>query len=183
MKILSGRLKGQKIYERLSPGLRPTGDKVRKAVFDILRNVVVDAAVLDLYSGTGALGIEALSSGAASAVFVEMDRLRCLKIRENLQRLGLDSAETLCEDAKRFLARASSANNKFDLILADPPYHEGLAADVLTAAGKHGLVRAGGYLVLESHRAEVLPAQAGALALKIRKVYGDTQVTIFGMPA
>lgn len=121
MRVVAGTLGGRRIKAGESENLRPTADRVREAMFNSLYSLgaITDAAVLDLFAGSGALGIEALSRGAERAVFVENDRLALAVLRENLLSLGLsDRATVLPADATTYLARAE----RYDLLLLDPPY-------------------------------------------------------------
>src|SRR5579859_1163321 len=112
MRIVAGTRKGARIFAPKGPDTRPTGDRVREAVFNLV-GPVDGAAVLDLYAGSGAMGLEALSRGAGSAVFVESDRDACATIKRNLEKLRLQRAEVACRDVLRFLA---AERRRFDLI-------------------------------------------------------------------
>ena len=121
MRVVAGSLGGRRINAGDSENLRPTADRVREAMFNSLYSLgaITDSAVLDLFAGSGALGIEALSRGAARAVFVENDRLALAVLRDNLASLGLaDRATVVPADATTFLRRAEP----YDLLLLDPPY-------------------------------------------------------------
>src|SRR3989440_9835862 len=117
MRIIAGSHKGHTIHAPRGRDTRPTSDRVRENVFNLL-GPVDGATVLDLYAGSGAMGLEALSRGAESAVFVESDREACRTIKRNLDKLELGAAEIACREALSFLA---TENRRFDLILAAPP--------------------------------------------------------------
>lgn len=121
MRIVAGSRKGHRIDAPKGAATRPTGDRVREAVFSIV-GPVDDAAVLDLFAGSGALGLEALSRGAASCVFVERDRQAARVIQANLEKLRLTGAEVVTRDAAAFLREGRA--RRFDLVLVDPPYEE-----------------------------------------------------------
>ncbi|MGQ9779151.1 MAG: 16S rRNA (guanine(966)-N(2))-methyltransferase RsmD [Bacillota bacterium] len=125
MRIVAGRFRGRRLQGPRHPGLRPTAEKVRKAVFDILGPRVAGAVVLDLFAGAGGLGLEALSRGAKQVIFVERDRRALDLLRRNLRELGLAEGEevrVVAGDVRMVLSRLAGAGERFDLVLADPPY-------------------------------------------------------------
>lgn len=137
LRIVAGSLRGSRLAVPDVKGLRPTPDRVRETLFNWLAPVIVGARCLDLYAGTGALGIEALSRGAADCVFVERDRDLCDQLRQNLARLRIATARVVNDDAQTFLA-TPAATLGFDLVFLDPPF----AAD-LWAGSAQQLERAG----------------------------------------
>ena len=142
----------------------------------IVNASLVDARVLDLFAGSGALGLEALSRGAASAVFAESDPAACAAIRHNLRKLALTGATVLCRDAIQVLAQEAGAGRRYDLVLADPPYREfssvqaGLASYVPEVLAEKGLA------VIETHAKEEpeLP-----LVTRTSRRYGSARLTLF----
>jgi 16S rRNA (guanine966-N2)-methyltransferase len=174
MRITGGVLRGRTLRAPRE-GARPTADRVREALF--ARIDPEDAAVLDLYAGSGALGIEALSRGAASAVFVERAP-RCARVlRENLAALGLDArAEVVVADAPRALGRLAREGRRFDLVLVDPPYASEEAVRALGALARSELLPKGAMVVVESSRRRPPPVVAG-LEVEDERRYGDTLVT------
>jgi 16S rRNA (guanine966-N2)-methyltransferase len=181
MRIIAGVFKGR----RLAPvkGLiRPTAAKVREAVFSILGPAVAGLRVLDLFAGTGALGIEALSRGAATAVFVE-DHPESLKVlRRNLADLGLGDRTTVQPlPAAMALKKLADRGEIFGLAFLDPPYGGGMAVAALGALAAFDLLAPGARVVVEHSRQESLPEVCGALRrLSVRR-YGDTQVAFYLM--
>jgi 16S rRNA (guanine966-N2)-methyltransferase len=169
MRVVSGELRGRRIDAPPGTSTRPTTDKVREAVFNALGSLdlVLDARVADLYAGSGALGIEALSRGAEHCTFVERDRTAVVVLRGNLRELDLaDRATVVPGDA-----RVHAANIDADLVFADPPYDSG--ADVELWEGLLGAVRAP-FVVAESGRA--IDPVAGWEIVR-QKRYGRTWVT------
>ncbi len=181
MRVVAGRLRGRALRTVRGLAVRPTSDRVKTAVFDILGPTVRGARVLDLFAGSGALGIEALSRGAEKATFVECARGPLLVLQQNLQTLGLgQEAEVVQAEALHYLRRWQGPV-QFDIVFADPPYdfqeHQSLLALV---AGKE-LLAPGGLLVLE-HRTGLEPQEPGGrLQLVRRKVFGITTVSWFAM--
>lgn len=177
MRVIAGELKGQTLVAPRGWKVRPTSDRVREAIFSALGERVVGAHVLDLYCGTGALAIEALSRGAASAVLVDRDTRPALG---NVQRLGLDDrAELLRADVARWLGQVSSASfaGKFDLVFVDAPYK--LADRVSSDLNTHlpQLLAAGGRAVIESGARR--PLRIDSLEPLRQRRYGAADVTIY----
>ncbi len=184
MRVIAGSAK--KTHLLVPRGIvRPTSDRVREAVFSMLGDRVPGAKVLDLFAGTGALGIEALSRGAASALFVESNRPAAGIIRSNLERTRLSGlASIACEDVAAWLKRRT-AGNLFDLIFADPPYlrdagQQGFAAALLLSPHLPQLLTPGGLLVLESSQC-ASPAVPAPWRLQHARTYGETLVQLIGL--
>lgn len=177
MRVTGGRLGGRRLR---APGVgaRPTSDRVREALF--ARLDPEGAAVLDLYAGTGALGIEAISRGAESATFVERSASCARILRANLEALGVAvRCEVLVAEARRALARlAERRGRRFDLVLLDPPYASDEASGALEALVRSELLAEGAIVVVESSRRRPPAAVAGLEAIDERR-YGDTLITRF----
>jgi 16S rRNA (guanine966-N2)-methyltransferase len=185
MRVTGGESRGVRLRTLKGSLTRPTADQVRKAIFDILGPEVEGARVLDLFAGSGALGIEALSRGAADAVFVESSREACSIILDNLVATGLRGRGVVRRaDAERFLARRAS--NPFDLAFLDPPYARGLGF-VARILGKLGSgapgsdrgsnwIRTGGTVVVESAVGEVAWPR-GFHQTRLRP-FGRTQIAV-----
>ena len=168
--MIAGSRKGHRIAAPKGVTTRPTGDRVREAAFNLI-GPVDDAAVLDLFAGSGAMGIEALSRGAASAVFVESDRDAARTINANLDKLRLTGARVLQQDVSRFLA---AEHRRYDLILIDPPYE--LVESLAVPLSQHlpRLLADDGLLVLETpgkHRAGARAARATSRSVRLRAAY------------
>jgi 16S rRNA (guanine966-N2)-methyltransferase len=173
MRVIAGTHKGSTITAPKGLTTRPTSDRVRENVFNIVAPWVEDATVLDLFAGSGAMGIEALSRGAARAVLVEADTEACRTINANLDRLKLTGAQVLCQDVKRFLAQE---NRTFDLVFCDPPYDE-LEAFLPTLARVPRLLAEGGLLVLETSSRG--PEPELPLEIRTTRRYGAARITLF----
>ncbi len=179
MRVIAGRLKGRVLKPPRWAGLRPTSERLRETVFDVLQCRVTGARVLDVYAGTGALGIEAISRGAAWVTFIEGDRRAQALIAENLARCGI---ENLCAIIRLTTEQALSdlgadpALMPFDIILLDPPY--GQAADrCLADCGM--LLRDTGIVVFEHSRRSVPPDAAGRLARTRTLRAGDSALSLY----
>lgn len=162
-------------------GMRPTADRVKESVFAILGGAVEGAVVLDLFAGTGALGIEALSRGARQALFVDKSRRAARLILENLALTGLgDRAEVRCQAVAQALEQLGQRGDRFDLIFADPPYGEGWVERFLQDPVLPGLLADGGRIVLERSRKEEMPFDAAKWACARQERYGETVVAFLG---
>jgi 16S rRNA (guanine966-N2)-methyltransferase len=175
MRIIAGERKGHTIFAPKGLETRPTSDRVRENVFNIVAPWVEGARVLDLFAGSGAMGLEALSRGASSAVFVEAEPQAIRAIERNLDKLRLTGARVVRLDAGTGLAQEAASGRKYDLVLADPPYsmndYDALARYLPLVLSEDGLV------VLES-AAKTEPELAG-LAVRSTRKYGSTRVTVF----
>ena len=170
MRIIAGSHRGRRIAAPRGRATRPTSDRVRESAFNLI-GPLDDADVIDLYAGSGALGLEALSRGAARVTFVESDREACRVINANLDALGF-RATVLCQDVARALAQD---RGDYDLVLCDPPYD----ADVgPIAASLARLVRPDGLLVLEGSSRQEAPALPG-LAVRTSRRYGSARLTLY----
>jgi 16S rRNA (guanine966-N2)-methyltransferase len=175
MRIIAGERKGHTIYAPKGLETRPTSDRVRENVFNIVAPWVEGARVLDLYAGSGAMGLEALSRGAAAVVFVESDGDAVRAIERNLDKLRLTGARVVRADTTTGLAQETAAGRKYDLVLADPPYamtdYDILARYLSRALADDGL------LVLET-AARTEPELAG-LTVRTSRKYGSTRITVY----
>lgn len=178
MRVTTGSAKGRILKGPPSTGTRPMSDKIRQAVFSALGSLgVVPERVLDLYAGTGAIGIEALSRGAVHADFVEMGAPAAAVIRENLERTVLSDRGTVHrQSVQSYLHRKTSP---YDLIVLDPPYADPSIADTLGQLGESALVQSGTIVVLGHWPRIDLPEQIGRLQLLKRRCHGDSCFSIF----
>jgi 16S rRNA (guanine(966)-N(2))-methyltransferase RsmD len=181
VRIIAGSLKGRRLLTPTWNGVRPTSDKLRETLFNILAARVVDARVLDAYAGTGAIGIEALSRGAAMVAFVDEDARAVKLINENLERcaLGAEQPGRYAIIRGRVGAKTplSLAPQSIDLAVLDPPYDEPDLAAALTAV--EPLIASGGLVVLEHARRRVAPESAGDLR-RVRSVNsGDSALAFY----
>lgn len=178
MRVIAGAKKGLDLRCGHGPRFRPTQQLVKGSVFDTIGPAITGAVFLDLFAGSGAMGIEALSRGAARAVFVEQDHLILRALRTNLERCGFgaDRAEVRIGDAVRFLARVAGGAS-FDMIFADPPYEGATAQKVvdIAAASARPLCR----LFVVEHGNPVSAAAGGAIELEKERRFGGTRISYF----
>jgi 16S rRNA (guanine(966)-N(2))-methyltransferase RsmD len=179
MRIIAGSLKGRRLAT-VKGRLRPTSDKVREAIFSILGPAVQEARVLDLFAGTGALGLEALSRGAQAAVFVEDHPASLAVLRRNVETLGLVAqVEVLPLPVKAGLKKLAARQAAFELVFLDPPYGSGLAAATLKDLAAAGILSPSARVVAEHSRREELPEGHKPLKLMEVRRYGDTRVALY----
>ena len=177
MRVVGGRVKGHHLQAPKGAETRPTSDKVREAIFGILGDEVENRSVLDLFAGTGALGIEALSRGASSAVFVERRGAACQAIRANLRHTHLEeSGRLLCMPVERAL---TVLEDQFDLVLLDPPYAYPHLPGILDRLGGAPVIGDSAIVVFEHSPRFAVDDRYGRLVLRRQRVYGDTAVAIF----
>jgi 16S rRNA (guanine966-N2)-methyltransferase len=183
LRVTSGTLKGRVLHAPSDARVRPTSDKVRQAIFNILAHNDFDtgftlegARVADLFAGTGALGIEAVSRGAAFVLFVEDAAESRALIRENVEALGLTGVTKIWRrDATDLGPMSAGAGGPFDLAFLDPPYRKGLIAPALAALREGGWLAPDALIVTESSEEEAVPETSGYALLDHRN-YGDTRV-------
>jgi 16S rRNA (guanine966-N2)-methyltransferase len=179
MRIIAGQLKSRRLATPDFEGLRPTSDKLRETIFNVIAPRVPDANVLDAFAGTGALGIEALSRGAAAVTFLDDDPRAIALVGENVRRCGVAERCVIIRGRlTEVFGRLTSA--PFDLILLDPPYGESDLPAVLEAAA--GVLSDEGVVVLEHARRREAPASAGPLMWRRRLVSGDSALALYTRP-
>jgi 16S rRNA (guanine(966)-N(2))-methyltransferase RsmD len=182
MRVIAGSARGRRLEAPRGHLVRPTADRVKEALFSILGSRVdlAGAVLLDLFAGSGALGIEALSRGAASVTFVEQDHAARRALQVNLERCRLaQRAQTVGRAVQVALARLAGEGARFDGVLMDPPYGKGLADRTLGLLAASALVRPGGWVAAEHHVDDGLAEAYGDLRLTTAKRYGKTVVSLY----
>ena len=184
MRIISGTAKGRRLTAPKDQRVRPTADRIKEALFSIVTSrlgTFADCRVLDLFAGTGNLGIEALSRGSLQAVFVDSHPESVRLIRENLRLTGVaERATVLPLDALKGLTILRQQERRFELVFIDPPYRQQELRDqVLSLLGDGELLGGDPLVIVESAARDELPPAVGCLVQDDRRVYGDTALTIF----
>lgn len=180
MRIIGGKNRSRKIKQPNLDKVRPTKDRVREAIFNMIAGEVSGAKVLDLFSGTGAYGLEALSRGAKSCTFVESDRDVVHILEENIKSLGEgDNSTVLIDDGCKAVEDLSKNKARFDIIFADPPYTSNLSKNILIIINQYDILEHFGVLVIEHNKAEELPEKEENITTCKQKTYGHTSVSIF----
>ncbi len=184
MRIIAGSARGKKLAAFDGKLIRPTPDRVREALFSILTSRfggLNGLKVLELFAGTGAQSLEALSRGAATAVMVEQSSYAIKLIRDNTSACGYGDRVTLIPGELPVCLDQVCGYAPFDLILLDPPYHAGLTDLVMAKVESLNLLAGGGIICVETQRGE-LPQPQGTLPLLDRRCYGSTAIHLFGLP-
>ena len=175
MRVIAGDKKGRRLVTPEGLDTRPTSDKVKEALFSIIQFELAGAHFLDLFAGSGQMGIEALSRGAERATFVDMGRRPIECIKENLRVLDLlGSAEVYAQNVNDFV---SFCSKKFDIVFMDPPYSDNLIVPILDRVAE--ITREGGAIICEVPKGESLPESAGAFELARRYKYGKTELALY----
>jgi 16S rRNA (guanine966-N2)-methyltransferase len=176
VRIIAGTHRGRRIDAPPGRSTRPTSDRVRESAFNLVAPWIEGASVLDLFAGSGAMGLEALSRGAAHATFVESDREACRTINRNLDELGLEGATVLCQDALTVLRADARAGTRYDLVLLDPPYKRFSSLQNAMISHLSEILAPGGLLLVETAANEEpeLP-----LPKRTSRKYGSTRLTLF----
>ena len=178
MKILGGKFKGRNIVA--SSGIRPVALRVKKSCFDILRGEIQGKRVLDLFGGSGSLGIETLSQGAKEAIFLDSNRRCVAAIRSNLTSLGLDPREkVILKDSASGIKDFHTYKEKFDIIFLDPPYYSGLLTKTLQLLEEYDIVAPSGYIVTFCYTKDDFVQARRGFSLIVEKKYGQTLFLIY----
>ena len=177
MRVITGKARGVTLKTPEGMQTRPTTDRVKEAMFSIIQFDLPGAAVLDLFGGTGQLGIEALSRGAKSATFVDQNQDACALIKENLRRTKLlDQAQVVRSDYLQYLNRCK---NKYNLILLDPPYAEVFLENALKCITEIDILQSGGIIVTERPLGKELPYDFPGFTRSKDYKYGKTLITLY----
>lgn len=182
MHVVAGSQKGRRLKQPIGPGLRPTSGRVKEALFSMIASRLPDARILDLYAGTGALGLEALSRGAREVFFVENQTASLHVLRENILRCGSTAYSTIiAQDVLTFLSTATLRPHPtpFNLVFADPPYETTDFLPLLTQLDSSRRVDSRGMVVIEHFKKVSLPQEAGGLRQIRQSRYGDTMLTFY----
>jgi 16S rRNA (guanine966-N2)-methyltransferase len=179
LRIIAGQWRGRKIRFPAVEGLRPTPDRVRETLFNWLAPVITEAHCLDLFAGSGALGLEALSRGAASTTFVDQSPKVKAALEENLQVLGSERGRVQTLDAIRWLQQATSLPNAFDVVFMDPPFRQELLRGCCDLLAQKALLKPDAYIYIEAEKElRTLPVPAH-WELHRHKVAGQVQYALF----
>lgn len=174
MRVITGSARGRKLKTPENYDIRPTTDNVKESVFNIIQFDIEGRRVLDLFAGTGQLGIECLSRGASSAVFVDQSREAVKIVKENLKACGL-TGTVVQADALSFLRTCG----KFDIIFVDPPYDSDLYESVLNTVNSIDILSDGGIIICESRRERALPEMTAPYKKRREYTYGKVKLCIY----
>ncbi len=180
MRVIAGTAGGRKLEAPKGMHTRPTPDRVREALFSILYDRVTNARVLDLFAGTGALGIEALSRGAARAVFVEQDVPTSNLVRKNVHALGFaERGKVMTQPAARAIAELTRNGDTFDLVFLDPPYDDGLLAPTMALLDASPIIAVDAMVVCEHRSSDPPPGAPPTFVLEDTRRYGEVSMSFY----
>jgi len=181
MRITGGRLRGRRLASFKGLEIRPTSDRVREAIFDLIGHHLTGEKVVDIFAGTGSLGIEAISRGAAWALFIDHSPKAIDLIVRNLKLCGFEAqGVALRKDLiKGFPRRHRLFEEKMDLVFVDPPYRKNILPPVLETLALQNILESPSILVTQSEQREVLPPRVRNLEMVKSKTYGDTRITLY----
>lgn len=177
MKIISGKYKGRVLEGFDIAGTRPTMDRVKESLFAMIQSYLEDATVLDLFAGSGNLGIEALSEGAQEIYLVDKNKKACQVIKRNINKIGIEASDIFCGDYKSALEKYQEQSIKFDIIFLDPPYQTDLVKKSMEVIEKYELLSKNGIIVAESNTLDKIICSDKLEIVKSKK-YGDKVVAI-----
>lgn len=181
MRIIAGDFKGRKLETPLGYDIRPTTEKVKEAIFSILQNDIYEAVCCDLFSGTGNLGLEALSRGAKKCYFCDNSRDSLNITKRNISSCKAENASiVLPGDFEKCLSRIESLGDKVDIFLLDPPYREGLYERCFELIREYGLLSDGGIILAEHERKDEFPEELYGYKLIKERFYGSIALSIYG---
>lgn len=176
IKVLGGEKKGRSISSIEGGDLRPTSGKVKEALFNILGERIQGARFLDLFAGTGSVGIEALSRGADHVTFIEKEKKHFQILKKNIERINFQNFSTLCNtDAVKF----KHSGPQYDIVFVDPPYSSGILEKILPVIGGSAMIQKNGILIVEHFKKNGLDTVYGFLIMKKQYFYGDTILSLF----
>ena len=180
MRVISGKVRGLKLDTPKNDDVRPTTDRVKESLFNIINPYVIDSNVLDLFAGTGSLGIECLSRGALSATFVDVSKDSINIVKSNVKKARVENESTILNlDFKTAIDRLNVQNKKFDIIFMDPPYYKNMFIDALSNIDKSDLLSEDGIIVVEHDTKDKFIDKIGRLEKSKEKKYGNTTLTFY----
>jgi 16S rRNA (guanine(966)-N(2))-methyltransferase RsmD len=178
--VVAGSAKGHKLKTLSDNSTRPTSDRVKEALFSIIANYIPDADVIDLFAGTGSLGIEALSRGAKKAVFVDKSKDCYELIKGNLEHTKLtDKAVIIATGIQEAIPGIAKQMSKFDIILMDPPYRKNLVKETLTILSNNDIMNENCIIIAEHDKSDEVPSEVGRIKLIRTQKYKDTILSIY----
>ena len=182
MRVIAGEFRGRRLDRIEGMDIRPTSDKVKGSLFNILGDTVIDSVFLDLFGGTGGIGIEALSRGAGHVVFIDTDIKSIKVLKGNLEHLNInDNVEVFNTDYSTGISKLYMHNKKFDIIFIDPPYSVGLAQNALEEIDKHNILAQAGSIIVEHDSRDEMPSSLGKLNMYCSKKYGNTTLSFYAI--
>lgn len=184
LRVISGKARGLKLDSPKNQDVRPTTDRVKESLFNIINPYIRESNILDLFAGTGSLGIECLSRGAKNCVFVDKSKDSINIIKSNVKKARVENESTILNvDFKDAVKRLSNQNQKFDVIFMDPPYYENMFIECLKIIDELNLLYEDGIIVVEHDTKDLFDESIGNLVKSRDKKYGNTTLTFYKLEA
>lgn len=182
MRVISGEFRGRKLEQIEGIEIRPTSDRVKESLFNILGTRLVNCAFLDLFAGTGGIGIEAYSRGAALVVFNDESAKSIKILNSNLDKLNIsDKVKVYNADFLNTINKLANDNMKFDIIFIDPPYLKGYEKNALAQISEYSMLADEGIIVVEHDLEDIMPEFSGDFKLTRQNKYGNTMISFYGL--
>ncbi len=180
MRIISGTNKGMKLYAPEGDKVRPTSDKIKEAIFNIIGQIDKEALVLELFAGSGSIGIEFLARGAKHCTFVDISHKSLNFVKKNLELCNFNSkAKIIISDYEKAIKNLSDNNQKFNYIFADPPYALNISTDIFNKIFEYNILKPGGMLIIETDKSEKTIDNTYTNMVEYKeKIYGRTRISI-----
>jgi len=180
LRVISGKVRGLKLDTPKNLDVRPTTDRVKESLFNIINPYIRESNILDLFAGTGSLGIECLSRGAKNCVFVDKSKESIGIVKSNIKKARVENESTILNiDFKDAVKRLSVQKQKFDVIFMDPPYYENMFIDCLKSIDEFSLLKEDGLVVVEHDTNDLFDDNIGRLYKSREKKYGNTTITFY----
>ncbi|WP_250673304.1 16S rRNA (guanine(966)-N(2))-methyltransferase RsmD [Paraclostridium ghonii] len=182
MRVISGKARGLKLNTPKNEDVRPTTDRVKESLFNIINGYIIDGEVLDLFAGTGSLGIECLSRGSSKCVFVDLNKSSIDIVKSNIKKARVEAnSEVMNTDFKSAIEKVKNNSYKFDVIFMDPPYYKDMFIDALEKVEHSNILKEDGVIVVEHDTKHEFPKNVGRLIKSRNKKYGNTTLTFYSM--
>jgi len=180
LRVISGKVRGLKLDTPKNLDVRPTTDRVKESLFNIINPYIRESNILDLFAGTGSLGIECLSRGAKNCIFVDKSKESIGIVKSNIKKARVENESTILNiDFKDAVKRLSVQKQKFDVIFMDPPYYENMFIDCLKSIDELSLLKEDGLVVVEHDTNDLFDDNIGRLYKSREKKYGNTTITFY----
>ena len=180
MRVISGKVRGLKLNAPKNDDVRPTTDRVKESLFNMINSYMMDSDILDLFAGTGSLGIECLSRGANKCVFVDKSKESINIVESNIKKARVENESIVLNlDFKSAISSLALKKEKFDVIFMDPPYYKNMFSDALLSVDENELLKEDGIIVVEHDTVDKFPDNMGRLYKSREKKYGNTTITFY----
>ena len=180
MRVISGKARGLKLNTPKNDDVRPTTDRVKESLFNMINSYIMDSDILDLFAGTGSLGIECLSRGANQCIFVDNSKESINIVKSNIKKSRVENESIVLNvDFKSAINSLALKNKQFDVIFMDPPYYKNMFSDALSAVDNNNLLKEDGIIVVEHDTVDKFPDNMGRLYKSREKKYGNTTLTFY----